>query len=91
MADILAIGAKKVSEDEKGLVEEETFQESNVPETTEALDTYAETTVNSQGLMKTETNDDSSSTDSATTDSLTSYSGSETMTQSKASIRSKLD
>ena len=79
MADILAIGAKKVSEDEKGLVEEET----TAPEPTEALETYAETTVNSQAL-KTETNDEASSSESSeTSDSLTTYSGSETMTESR--------
>ena len=87
MADILAIGAKKVGEDEKGLVEEETFQESAAPvsfsEQTEALETYAETTVNSQAL-KTETNDiASSSSESETSDSITTYSGSETMTESR--------
>ena len=83
MADILAIGAKKVSEDEKGLVEEETFQETTAPEPTEALETYAETTVNSQAL-KTETNDEASSSESSeSSDSLTTYSGSETMTESR--------
>ncbi|CAG5107307.1 Oidioi.mRNA.OKI2018_I69.chr1.g3255.t1.cds [Oikopleura dioica] len=83
MADILAIGAKKVNEDEKGLVEEENVQESNAVDETEALETYAETTVNSHGNMKTETHDDSSSTDSVTTDSITSYSGTETITESR--------
>ena len=79
MADILAIGAKKVSEDERGLVEEET----TAPEPTEAVETYAETTVNSQAL-KTETNDEASSSESSeTSDSLTTYSGSETMTESR--------
>ena len=83
MADILAIGAKKVNEDEKGLVEEENAQESNAVDETEALETYADTTVNSHGNMKTETHDDSSSTDSLTTDSVTSYSGTETITESR--------
>lgn len=87
MADILAIGAKKVGEDEKGLVEEETLQESAAPvsfsEQTEALETNAETTVNSQAL-KTETNDiASSSSESETSDSITTYSGSETITESR--------
>jgi hypothetical protein len=88
MADILAIGAKKVGEDEKGLVEEETFQESAAPvsfsEQTEAPETYAETTVNSQAL-KTETNDIASSSSESETasDSITTYSGSETMTESR--------
>lgn len=82
MADILAIGAKKVSDDEKVLVEEETFQESTAPEKTEAFETYAETTVNSHALI-TETNNETSSSDSESSASITTYSGSETITESR--------